>query len=189
MSNIHDYWQWPNVLNQKKIVEINNYIETNYVGLQNKINGAIDLKGNFKKNSTVKIIEFFHIKKIIPDLIEYSILSAQQNFGYDIFYPRDSENCNLNIYSSKNKEKYDWHIDNSRSELYDIKLTILINISLESYTGGKFYLFNTNEKEVEELNNPGNMIMFKSSINHKVTPITKGERRTLAIFLKGPKFR
>jgi predicted 2-oxoglutarate/Fe(II)-dependent dioxygenase YbiX len=43
--------------------------------------------------------------------------------------------------------------------------------------------------KIKELNNSGNTIMFKSAINHKVTPVTKGERRTLAIFLYGPAFK
>jgi len=30
--------------------------------------------------------------------------------------------------------------------------------------------------------------MFKSSIYHKVNPVTKGSRNTLAFFLKGPRF-
>ncbi len=188
MSNRHDYWYWENILNNERIIEINNFIENNFIGLENKDQGAKDLKGNYKKNSTVKIISFKLIKKLIPDLIDNVILTSQQNFGYNIFYPNNLDSCNLNIYSSKNKEKYDWHIDNSRSDLYDIKLTVLINLSLKPYTGGKFYLFNNNENEIKELNNPGNMIMFKSHINHKVTPVIKGERRTLAIFLKGPKF-
>jgi predicted 2-oxoglutarate/Fe(II)-dependent dioxygenase YbiX len=72
--------------------------------------------------------------------------------------------------------------------MYDIKLTVLINLSLKSYEGGKFCLWRGNETEVKELNTPGNAIMFKSNINHKVYPIIKGERRTLAIFIKGPRF-
>jgi PKHD-type hydroxylase len=60
---------------------------------------------------------------------------------------------------------------------------------MEQYEGGQFQLFNTNEYEVKELNIPGNVVMFKSYINHRVLPVTKGQRRTLAIFLKGPKFR
>ena len=99
------------------------------------------------------------------------------------------DTCNLNIYSYKNLEKYDWHTDETNRELIDIKMTILINLSLKEYEGGNFYLFKGNEIEVKELNNPGNVVMFKSYVNHKVTPITKGERRTLAIFLYGPAFK
>jgi len=31
--------------------------------------------------------------------------------------------------------------------------------------------------------------MLKSHINHKVTPVTKGVRRTLTHFMKGPAWR
>ena len=49
--------------------------------------------------------------------------------------------------------------------------------------------FNQFEEEVVELNTPGNVIMFKSFINHKVSPVISGERRTLALFLSGPNFK
>ena len=126
---------------------------------------------------------------MIHNLVDEFVHCGRFNFGYDIFEVPDLELFNLNIYSSKDKAKYDWHTDGSENPKIDTKLTILINVSLKTYEGGNFYLFNNNEFEVPELNEPGNAIMFKSAINHKVLPVTKGERRTLAIFLYGPAFR
>ena len=94
MSNRHDYWYWENILNNERIIEINNFIENNFMSLENKDQGAKDLKGNYKKNSTVKIISFELIKKLIPDLIDNVFLSSQQNFGYNIFYPNNLDSCN-----------------------------------------------------------------------------------------------
>ena len=71
----------------------------------------------------------------------------------------------------------------------DIKLTILINLSTKKYEGGSFFIFKGKEKNIKELDEPGNILMLKSYLLHKVTPVTKGERRTLTIFLKGPSFR
>ena len=49
-------------------------------------------------------------------------------------------------------------------------------------------MFHTNEFSVPDYDKPGSMIMFKSHMNHKVSPVTSGERISLAGFLKGPKF-
>ena len=51
------------------------------------------------------------------------------------------------------------------------------------------YINKGKETHLKELDKPGSALMFKSHILHKVTPVTKGERRTLTIFLKGPAFR
>jgi len=189
MSNKLDYFWWENYLNKDRIIEINNYIENNFLNLEDKSQAATDVNGKILKTSTVKCLHTSLLKNVIPDVLSSVKICAQRVFGYELFEITDNECSNLNIYSSKNKEEYNWHIDNSGSELYDIKLTTLINISTQTYTGGNFFMFTQGEKEIKELNKPGNIIMFKSHISHKVTPVLTGERRTLAIFLHGPKFR
>ena len=189
MLSKFNYWSWNNLLNKKDIIKINKFIECNFDFIENEDFKARDASNNIKKKSIVKLIYFKKIKHLIEDVIEKSINVSRINFGYDIWYPSNMDTCNLNIYSYKNLEKYDWHTDETNRELIDIKMTILINLSLKEYEGGNFYLFKGNEIEVNELNNPGNVVMFKSYVNHKVTPITKGERRTLAIFLYGPAFK
>ena len=115
--------------------------------------------------------------------------SARFNFGYDVFNVSDIDNCLFNTYSYKNKSKYDWHIDKDISDLYDVKLTVLINLSLQSFEGGDFKLFVNNEFIVPQLKEPGNVIMFKSQINHCVTPVTKGLRYSLVSWVRGAPFK
>jgi hypothetical protein len=189
MSNTYDFWFWENVFNKKQIIEINKFIEKNFDGFEGKESAALDLKNNPKKNSLVKCILWKKIKHLLEGVHAAAILSARQNFGYDVYDVSDLDYCLLNTYSFKNKSKYDWHVDMDKSDLYDIKLTVLINLSLNSFEGGDFKLFKTNEFVVPHLKNPGNIIMFKSQINHCVTPVTKGERKTFTMFIKGPKFR
>jgi len=49
-------------------------------------------------------------------------------------------------------------------------------------------MFKTNQFSIPKFNKPGDMLMFKSYINHKVSPILSGERRTLTLFFHGPRF-
>lgn len=188
MSFKYQYWFWNNFFNVKKIKEINYFIDKNFEYYQDKEDHATDNEGKSKKRATVKMISFNKIKHLINDFENDFITAARLNFGYNVYSTANSQPCNLNIYSSLDEGTYDWHVDSSRSDLYDIKLTVLINLSIKNYEGGKFCLWHGNEIEVKELNSPGNAIMFKSNINHKVYPVTKGERRTLTIFVKGPKF-
>ena len=184
----HDYWYWTNVFSKKDIKELNNFIEKNFDQYEDKIYHARE-KGISKKNALVKCICFKKIYNYL-EKIDYNLRQINLKFfGYALHDNKLYDYCNLNIYSSKKLQNYDWHIDSSNSTYEDIKLTLLINLSVKKYEGGNFLIRNNGEYEVKEINTPGNAVAFKSFLNHKVLPITKGERRTLAIFYSGPSFK
>tara|TARA_R110000824_G_scaffold231718_2_gene419612 strand:+ start:708 stop:1274 length:567 start_codon:yes stop_codon:yes gene_type:complete len=183
------YWHWNNLISKERILEINQLIEKKYNFIEGEEKAAKDSNGKNKKNSLVKIITYERIKPLIYDVVDEFMHCGRFNFGYDIFDLSYSDPLNLNIYSSKHKAKYDWHTDGHEHPKIDTKLSVLINISLKKYEGGKLHFFDNNKFEVPHLNTPGNAVMFKSATNHMVTPVTKGERRTLAMFIYGPAFR
>ena len=177
-----NYWYWKDYKDFKKL---NKFIEKNFDCFEDQ-----DKADQFaEKTSVVKIIYYKKIKHMVEGIVENCVQSARLNFGYEVYYPGGEEGCNLNIYSHNNLGGYGWHVDESRDPFQDIKLTVLINLSVKKYEGGGFSLWRSKEEKVEPLNTPGNIVMFKSYINHKVSPVTKGERRTLTIFLKGPAFK
>jgi len=189
MSNLHQYWYWEKVLHKNEIKQLNKFIDKNYDQLELPEKGAKDKFGNFKKNSLVKCILWKKIKNFLEEPYDKIVHTAKYKFGYDIYDVSNLDMCLLNIYHSSKNSEYGWHIDVNKDDLFDVKLTVIINLSLEEFEGGDFKLFQNDEYVVEQLKTPGNMIMFKSQINHCVTPVTKGERRTLTIFIHGPKFR
>ena len=114
-------------------------------------------------------------------------------FKYDIVPFHDSHYLNLNYYDSTN-DSYDWHIDGTGyGSTYDLKLTCLLNLSTEKYKGGDLVLFNVEDKASkiikENFSQPGYALIFTSTHFHKVKPITKGVRRTLSYWAKGPLWR
>jgi PKHD-type hydroxylase len=185
----YSYWSWTNVFSFNKIKKINNYIDNNFNFYENSSLAATDGRKKNKKNVLVKCITYSKVEKYLKSIVDFAYSINKKHFGYDL-YPNLYDTClNLNIYSADKLQEYDWHVDATSNPYEDIKFTILINLSMTPYEGGKFYIFNQNEEEVIELNTPGNVIMFKSFINHKVSPVISGERRTLAIFLSGPNFK
>ena len=70
-----------------------------------------------------------------------------------------------------------------------MKLTVLVNLSTEKFTGGQFMIYNGVEYEVPELSEPGSVLIIKSFLNHKVQPILSGQRKTLTLFGCGPKIK
>lgn len=188
MNNKYDYWFWKNVFSKKEIKTINQIIKNNSLIKEEEKVKAKNNDGSVKKNCDTYLIQYKTLKNVINKIEGLYNEVNDYNFGYNLFPLNDDKFLNFNIYSSNNFHNYEWHVDESNSFVQDIKLTLLINLSVTKYEGGDFLIFKTNELKINEFSEPGDMLMFKSGINHKVSPVTNGERRTLAIFLSGPKF-
>ena len=177
------FWYWENNFNRSQLKEINKIIKEKE-DKQYKDAPARTVK----KVANVTGVEYRHLKNILHDTFQRFNLVNKYNFGYSLFEPNDFDNFLHTEYNSKDKGEYDWHIDDSNNYIYDVKFTVLINTSLKKYEGGEFFLYFGKPVLINKFSKPGDIIMFKSSIYHKVNPVTKGSRNTLAFFLKGPRF-
>ena len=82
---------------------------------------------------------------------------------------------------------YGWHNDSNIISENPRKLsfTLLLNDSSE-FKGGKLEF--KNEKEQPTLEQ-GTIIVFPSFIEHRVTPVTSGERYSAVTWMHGPNFK
>ena len=188
MSTPFQYYVWPDVLSLDERKYMVDFINSNYDSVEPVGQGATTTEGISKKNLNCKYISWYKIKEKMNFIIDRAYNANNYYFGYNLYPKNDHDIFLLNTYNENIKASYDWHVDESRDQMQDIKLTVLINLSTQNYEGGKFSMFYTNEFSIPDYDKPGSMIMFKSFMNHKVSPITSGERISLAGFLTGPKF-
>lgn len=98
-------------------------------------------------------------------------------------------------YDSKKSGHYDWHMDmatgsgltnGNELEYRKLSLTLLLN---DTFKGGEFCVNLGSEDNcaVTPLKK-GRIILFPSFMNHKVAPVTMGIRRSLVVWVVGPKF-
>jgi len=179
------YWFWKKSINTEGILKLNDYIEKNFDSYEEKSSKA----KYSTKTAVVKLIQYKKIKKIIEPIILSCKNVGEEQFGYILNDVYDLHFCHFNSYKAAHKGQYTWHLDEDPSPYRDIKLTILINLSTDKYEGGKFYILQGKEIYVNELDEPGSVLIFKSNLLHRVSPVTKGDRKTLALFLTGPAFR
>ena len=174
----YSYWCWEKYLNVNQIKNINKC----------RLHKGLDEKADSKKTSIVKFIKYTDAKPYLNNCVDAIYNTNEREFKYNLFpFP---ERATLVHNTYKKGGEYNWHIDCTSHDNYDMKLTALINISDTDYTGGKFKLWiGENAITIDEFNNPGDMIMFRSFHLHKVTPILKGTRKTLTIFLSGPQLQ
>ena len=184
------WYFWPNRFNQEQCLDIGNFISNNFIGIEDSELGARGNDGLPKKKiSSVKNISYGQIKHLINPLVDDAFYYANNKFGYLTNGPHDMEWLNFNTYSSDSKDTYDWHVDESNNSQEDIKLTLLMNLSTEPYTGGEFQTWVHDEQTHLGFSTPGSAIMFKSHLPHRVLPVTSGTRKSLTMFITGPRFR
>lgn len=88
-------------------------------------------------------------------------------------------------YKSDEQGFYDWHTDTGNGPACKRKLSIVAMLSDPSeYEGGQLKV-NNHGQIVDGINTKGAINMFPSYMLHTVTPVTKGERWVLVIWVHG----
>jgi PKHD-type hydroxylase len=130
--------------------------------------------------------------ELLPIWDKLSKVIAQINsryFQFDItgFY----EPMQLGIYSADGNSHYDWHVDASSKDTFPprkLSMALMLSDSSE-YEGGEFQV-KINSDETKTLpTKRGQAWFFPSYMMHRVTPVTKGVRRSIVIWVSGPPFR
>lgn len=110
-------------------------------------------------------------------------------FRYDLtgFY----EPAQLSYYNANKKSHYDWHVDWDVANMRvprKLSMVLQLNDPL-NFEGGELQIkINSDKHESLELKR-GRAWFFPSFLLHQVTPVTKGERRSLVLWITGPEFK
>jgi PKHD-type hydroxylase len=93
------------------------------------------------------------------------------------------------IYEGNDLGHYDWHLDAGNTSIPPRKLSFILQLSdPDSYEGGDLQIMNSTEPTTVK-KEKGFAVVFPSYTLHRVTPVTKGIRKTLVIWVTGPTFR
>lgn len=112
-----------------------------------------------------------------------------QFFRYDI--SGFSEDFQYTKYEGKEEGYYDWHMDTGYSTNGSParKLTMVLFLSSpDEYEGGEFQFRTGNEIQTAK-KDQGLIHAFPGFILHKVTPVTRGVRRSLVVWSCGPAWK
>jgi len=183
---------WDNALTSEECDNIVEYCDS--VGLdQAKVLGG-DTEDKSYSNEKIRVcgIKFHHpteetkniflkLNKVITDINDHF-------YGFDL----NGYNCfQYTSYDGSVKGHYDWHMDMcmgkdvppTMTEPRKLSLSVLLN---DGFEGGEFR-FNTGGVLTAE-QKKGRVIAFPSYVLHKVEPVTKGFRKSIVVWVTGPKF-
>ena len=148
-----------------------------------KLEGGLDIK---KRITSISWIPFKDMPEMYRD-IEATMLKANGNhFGFDGM--RLTEVAQFTHYLEGGF--YDWHMDNDVSgklqpPVRKISMTLLLS-DPSTFEGGELEFMSDGKKAKLK---QGQAIFFASWLQHRVKPVTKGERKSLVMWFGGPSFK
>lgn len=91
---------------------------------------------------------------------------------------------------------YDWHIDDSHSQVYGpwhrkLGISVLLSDPETEFTGGEFQIIPSGHPDHPESIQckKGDVLVFPSFVPHRVTELLSGKRKSLVTWVTGPKFK
>lgn len=110
-----------------------------------------------------------------------------QFYGFDLHGL--CEDLQFTEYYASENGHYDWHQDSGPNTVAPRKMSIVIQLSDPAdYEGGDLQILASRAPASVD-KKLGLAAVFPSFMLHRVTPVTKGIRRSLVAWIAGPKFR
>ena len=120
-----------------------------------------------------KISHYIH--QANNELWKFNLHSLMDSIQYTVYYEGGGH--------------YDWHVDIGPNTINHRKVSITIQLSdPDEYEGGDLEIWTGGDiKTIER--KQGCAIIFPSFLMHRVTPITKGTRRSLVLWVGGDSYK
>ena len=125
---------------------------------------------------------------IYERLMDMSLDANWNMWGFDLHHIRDA--IQYTEYHENKEGEYKWHQDMGAFPLNYRKISIVVQLSDPSeYEGGELQIMRDSREPITLPNQKGAVIMFPSYMLHRVTPVTKGVRKSLVLWVGGSTFR
>lgn len=100
------------------------------------------------------------------------------------------EDMQYTVYNSSSADHYDWHMDKGNTSSAPRKLSMVLQLSDPTeYEGGDLQFWVGGAEPVTSEKKKGMIYVFPSYILHRVTPVTRGTRKSLVVWVAGNKFK
>ena len=138
-----------------------------------------------RRNSTICWIDFNKMQPVYDDINRLIQKINRNNFGFDNI--QITERAQFAEYFKG--QFYEWHMDSNidmdkEPTVRKLSMTVLLNDPKE-FEGGNLEIAGKNMIPMKQ----GHAAIFASFLQHRVTPVTKGVRRSLVMWFGGEPFK
>ena len=182
-----DFFNKVELTNLCQLLGVLQPLKTNATIAQRADNKEVVVKG-YRKSQVLFIPRNKHTLWLYYKLGELvTRVNKQMKWDFDI--TTMSEQIQYAEYNSEYEGFYEWHLDIGDNSSCKRKISISIQISDErEYEGGELQ-FKTGITEIDAPKNFNSVVLFPSYLLHRVKPVTKGIRKSLVLWISGPKFK
>jgi PKHD-type hydroxylase len=191
----YPYCYWDDAFTDEELDEMCFYFSQHEVEQASVLSKEKPINENIRR-SKVKFFNRDESTFPIFDRLNLAIENINEKF-YN-FELNGYESFQYTEYDASEKGEYNFHMDtclgNKDSidmiETRKLSIVMCLNHPNKDFEGGQFYVNLGSEKDAHEVEmKRGRIIAFPSFIIHRVAPVTKGKRKSLVVWITGPKFR
>jgi PKHD-type hydroxylase len=141
------------------------------------------------RKSNVKWLPMTETYKWIYDKIGNMAKEANENM-YHFDLHSMPEQIQYTEYYDHEKGHYDWHMDIGHGNLSQRKISVTVQLSdTHDYEGGDLQLWPGGTYPLMAPRGKGNVVIFPSFMMHRITPVTRGTRKSFVLWLGGGHYR
>jgi PKHD-type hydroxylase len=179
---------WEPVLNANEIEKVHELAALFKSGRGGILNQDIKLES--VRRSDVTWLEYNdHTRWLYKKITDAALKINKDIYEFDL---DGFQTLQYTVYHDYEQGNYDWHIDTTwvANKKYIRKLSISILLSdTSSFKGGAFLFSPDGGNPVEIEQEKGRMIVFPSWVPHSITPVLRGTRISLVMWLHGKRFK
>lgn len=194
-KSTYPYILWNIPFSEEELEKIK-FLEKGFQFSESQTFAADDLKNNPDvRRSKVHFFQRNDETYWIFDRLNSCIKNINDEFyGFDL---NGYNQIQYTVYSAEDQGMYDWHMDtflgrndNKTEDTRKLTLVMLLSDPSKDFVGGEFLLNFSKEENAETLPlSKGRLVAFPSFLLHKVKPVIRGVRKSLVIWVEGPKFK
>lgn len=184
LHNFVEFVYYENLFNPIDIHKINKYWDKEK-SEKAFVSGDVPYKDELRKSSVIFLPPNDEHQWAYDRLGMLCMQCNHQRYNFDLmgFYQE------LQLAEYGKGDFFDWHLDFGFGASSHRKLSISVQLTKEEeYEGGDLQ-FMINQNIVSAPRKQGTVVVFPSFILHRVTPITKGFRRSIVGWISGPPYR
>lgn len=191
----YPYVLWDNCFSEQELSEIQKLENSFDFSEAETFNGSILEKNQRIRKSKINFFSRNNENNWVFDRFNTIIKSINDEFyGFEL---NGYNQIQYTIYNSEDEGTYGWHMDtllgkniNQTEETRKLTLVMLLSDPRADFVGGEFQMNLSNEENAETIFlTKGKLIAFPSWMIHRVKPVIRGIRKSLVIWVEGPKFK
>jgi PKHD-type hydroxylase len=191
----YDHIYWDNAFSTEELCSIEKLCDTFELNKGTTFGSKTDEQLEKVRKSYVNFFNRYDETAWIFDRFNYVTDSVNRDyFGFNL---NGYESIQYTVYKSDDQGKYDWHMDTDmygsangwERETRKLTIVMLLSEPVIDFSGGELQINRGKEEEAITLNMwKGRIVAFPSFMLHRVKPVYLGVRKSLVIWIEGPKF-